>query len=32
MTAHYAQLTSQSTDAAGRILGDLMGDIGKLPG
>ena len=32
MTAHYAQLTSQSTDAAGRIVDDLMADLGKLPG
>lgn len=32
MTAHYAQLTSQSSDVSGKILGSLMADIGKLPG
>lgn len=32
MTAHYAQLTTQSSDASGKILGSLMSDIGKLPG
>jgi integrase/recombinase XerD len=32
MTAHYAQLTTQSTEASGRLLGALMSDIGKLPG
>lgn len=31
MTAHYAQLTSQSTDASGKILDALMSDIGKHP-
>ncbi len=30
MTAHYAQLTKQSTHAAGKILADLMVDIGNL--
>lgn len=30
MTAHYARLTKQSTDAAGKILADLMGDISNL--
>lgn len=28
-TAHYAQLTSQSTDASGKILDALMSDLGK---
>ena len=32
MTAHYAQLTTQSTETAGKLLGTLMSDIGKLPG
>ena len=32
MTAHYAQLTTQSTEIAGKLLGTLMSDIGKLPG
>jgi integrase/recombinase XerD len=31
MTMHYAQLTSQSTEAASAILATLMNDIGKLP-
>ena len=31
MTAHYAQLTSQSTEASGKILDVLMSDIGKHP-
>ena len=30
MTARYAQLTEQSTNAAGKILADLMDDIGDL--
>lgn len=30
MTAHYARLTKQSTDAAGKILADLMDDISTL--
>ena len=30
MTAHYAQLTRQSTRVAGKILADLMDDIGDL--
>ena len=30
MTAHYAQLTSQSTQVAGKILAALMDDISKL--
>jgi site-specific recombinase XerD len=32
MTAHYAQLTTQSTEISGKLLGSLMSDIGKLPG
>ncbi|MDD2600153.1 MAG: site-specific integrase [Kiritimatiellae bacterium] len=32
MTAHYAQLTTQSTEVAGKLLGALMSEIGKLPG
>jgi len=32
MTAHYAQLTTQSKDASGKIVGLLMADIGGLPG
>lgn len=32
MTAHYAQLTTQSTEDSGRLLGTLMSDMGKLPG
>ena len=31
MTAHYAQLTTQSTEDSGRLLGTLMSDMGKLP-
>ena len=30
MTAHYAQLTSQSTQAAGKILAELMDVLGRL--
>lgn len=32
MTAHYAQMTTQSTEASGKLLGALMSDLGKLPG
>ena len=32
MTAHYAQLTTQSMETSGKILGTLMAEIGKLPG
>jgi len=31
MTAHYARLTSQSTETSGKILGKLMSDLGCLP-
>ena len=31
MTMHYAQLTSQSTEAASEILAKLMSEIGNLP-
>lgn len=32
MTAYYAQLTTQSTETSGKILGSLMSDLGGLPG
>jgi site-specific recombinase XerD len=31
MTAHYARLTSQSTELSGKLLGKLMSDLGRLP-
>ena len=32
MTAHYAQLTTQSMEVSGKLLGALMSELGKLPG